>query len=118
MRQVELGVVEARVRHLRLDVLQDGQDLGGQLHLSDARHAGRGAVACHRQVGLEHQVPGGHAYCLEGPETLQLPPCSGKGGGVDKHGALVRYSNDPTHEDIFGSCSKHNKISTNVFEVL
>lgn len=93
---VRLGVVEAGVHRLRLDVLQDARDLGGEVHLADARQAGHGAqglvaVGRHGQVRLEHQGGRRHAQRLQGPETLQLPACGGAGGELSA-GSMRRLS--------------------------
>lgn len=76
VRDVGLRAVVARKHHVGFDVLQDGADVLGKLHLLDARHARHGAqglsVARHGQVRREHDG-GRQAQCLESSETLQLP---------------------------------------------
>lgn len=78
VRALGLAAVVARVHGLRFDVLQDVEDLLGELHLADARnarHGGQGLVVVgHGQVGLEHHGRG-ETQRFQGPEALQLPAC-------------------------------------------
>lgn len=70
-----LRVVVTRVHDLRLDVLQDVDDLLGELHLVDARDAGHGGqgltVPGQGQVGLEHEGRG-QTQRFQGSESLQF----------------------------------------------
>lgn len=76
-----LRVVIAGVHGLRLDVLQNVDDLLRELHLVDARDAGHGGqgltVPGQGQVGLEHEGRG-QTQRFQGSETLQFSACDTK----------------------------------------